>query len=580
MLTPWTSQVSPSNALPLYPRPRLARTDWLNLNGLWEFMGASSLSSPPMGKALPESVLVPYPVESALSRIARHEHYMWYRRLVSVPSAWLGLRVHLNFGAVNWHATVWVNGKQVGQHTGAYDAFSFDVTDALRAGENELLVGVYSPVDDLLIPVGKQRLNPAGIFYTASSGIWQTVWLEPTDSVHITGLEVRPDVFDAALELTVHATASTPIHAVVSAAGQAVGSGDGVTEVPLRVSVPNSRVWSPSDPFLYDLVVSLREGPRGDTVSSYFGMRSVSQGVVDGVLRPLLNGEFTFQIGALDQGYWPDGLYTAPTDEALMFDLQQQKALGFNTVRKHMKVEPARWYYWADKLGLLVWQDMPALPLGLAEPPLPSADGDFARGNFEDELARIVTQLREVTSIIQWQPFNEGWGAYDQRRLVALVKALDATRPVDIDSGGNDHGFGDRVDRHLYPGPGLPQPPEAPTADAPLGQVAVLGEYGALGLIIPGHEWEVGQGFTLPPCPMEADAAALTSDYVARAAGVRRLIPLSRGSGGLSASIYTQITDVENERNGIWTYDREVLKVNADMVRTANLAVQAATTSA
>jgi hypothetical protein len=363
------------------------------------------------------------------------------------------------------------------------------------------------------------------------------------------------------------------VEAVVSIGREPIGIGSGEVGSPIRVAIPDARLWGPDDPFLYDLQVSLTGAEGGDRVASYFGMRSISYGIVDGVVRPLLNGQFVFQIGTLDQGFWPDGLYTAPTDEAVRFDLQAQKDLGFNTVRKHLKVEPARWYHWADRLGMLVWQDMPSLPVfppqrGVAPPP------GAGRQNFENELHRLITQLRGWTCIVQWQPFNEEWAAYDRTRIAALVNEWDPTRPVDIDSGGTDDGAGDRVDDHVYPGPepDRGQPPlRAPTAT----RVAVIGEYGALGLVVPGHEWQAGAGGPGPGW-MARDSSALTDAYVRRTQRLRRLMT----DPGTSAAIYTQITDVENECNGLWTYDRLVLKVKAERVRAASLAVRSAAAEA
>ncbi|GAA5087381.1 hypothetical protein HNP84_001307 [Thermocatellispora tengchongensis] len=560
LTTPWTAQVSTSNPLPEYPRPQLVRSEWQSLNGMWQFAGTGSIDSPPTGQNLAERVLVPYPIESGLSQIQRHEDRMWYRRTFTVPASWSGRRVQLNFGAVNWEARVWVNGTAVGSHTGAYDPFSLDITGALRAGENEIIVGVWSPVDAAGIPVGKQRRSPGGIFYTAASGIWQSVWIEPVNPARITRLDTTPDVAAGQLDLVVHGAgiSGQQVRAEALSGGQVVGTATGAVGAHLRVPVPNARLWTPDDPFLYDLRVTLTGTGGGDTVTGYFGMRSVGKAMVGGVLRPTLNGRFVFQFGTLDQGYWPDGIYTAPTDAALRFDLEQQKALGYNTVRKHVKVEPARWYYWADRLGLMVWQDMPSMRTGVS----PSASD---RANFESELRRMVDHLRGFPSIVQWVPFNEGWGEYDPARIADLVKGWDPSRLVNNNSGSNccgfDGGNGDVIDDHIYVGPGNPQRPTAT-------RVAVLGEYGGFGLRSPGHEWP-GTGFAYEMAP---DAATLTDRYVLAA---ERLKPLLLDYG-LSAAVYTQPTDVENEVNGIWTYDRVVRKMDAARVRAANLGVLAA----
>lgn len=558
LTTPWTSQVSPTNALPDYPRPQLVRPDWQNLNGVWEFTGASSINTPPVGQTLPEGVLVPYPIESGLSGIQRHQDYMFYRRTFTVPSTWNGRRVLLNFGAVTWETRVWVNGTQVGTHTGGYDAFSFDITGALRSGSNEVIVGAYSPVDGSRFPIGKQRRNPSGIWYTAASGIWQTVWLEPVAANHITRLDTTPDVPAGVLDLVVQGTAGQQVRAEVLSGGTVVGTATGVVGAHIRVPVPNARLWSPSDPYLYDLRVTLGT----DTVTGYFGMRSLGKAVVGGVLRPLLNGKFVFQLGTLDQGYWPDGIYTAPTDEALRFDLERQKALGFTMVRKHIKVEPARWYYWADRLGLMVWQDMPALD---AVDDTPAA----SHANYESELQRIVNQLKGITSIVQWIPFNEGWGEYDNARIVDLVRSLDSTRLINHNSGSNccvsdpSPANGDVIDDHAYQMSGGTRLPDAT-------HVAVLGEYGGLGRRVTGSEWQPGAGFAYGD--LYPDENALTTRYVNITSEVARFVQ----TRGLSASVYTEPYDVENEVNGFYTYDRRVLKMTASRVLAVNQSVLAA----
>ncbi|WNV88398.1 AbfB domain-containing protein [Umezawaea sp. Da 62-37] len=562
LTTPWTSQVSPTNALPEYPRPQLVRSEWLNLNGVWEFAGAPNLDSPPIGRTLAEGVLVPYPIESALSGIKRHEDNMYYRRGVTIPSTWNGRRVKLNFGAVTWETRVWVNGVRVGStHTGGYDAFSIDITSALKAGENEIIVGARSTVDGGLFPIGKQRKNPSGIFYTASSGIWQTVWLEPVNTASITRLDTTPDVPAGVLDLVVQGTSGVQARAEVLSGGQVVGTATGATGSHLRIPVPNARLWSPDDPFLYDLRVTLTGTGGGDAVTGYFGMRSVGKAMIGGVLRPTLNGKFVFQLGTLDQGYWPDGIYTAPTDAALKFDLERQKALGFNMVRKHIKVEPARWFYHADKLGLMVWQDMPALD-SVDDTPVAS------HANYESELRRIVDQLKGITSIVQWVPFNEGWGEYDNGRIVDLVRSIDNTRLINHNSGSNccasdpEPSNGDIIDDHAYQ---ISTGTRLPTAT----RVAVLGEYGGLGRRVTGSEWQPGAGFAYGA--LYPDETSLTNRYVDITKEVGKFVH----SRGLSASVYTEPYDVENEVNGFYTYDRRVLKMTEARVREVNQRVLA-----
>lgn len=350
----------------------MTRSNWKSLNGQWQFASGSLGQAPPFGQNLSETVLVPYPIESALSGIQRHENYMWYRQTFTVPSNWTGQHVQLHFGAVSWQATVYVNGQNVGSHKGSYDAFSFDITNQLNGDANELLIGVYAPDDSNGVnePIGKQRINPSGIFYTASSGIWQTVWLEPTPSAHITRLDMTPDVSGQTLKLTVQGTgiSGQTVRATASSGGATVGTTTGRVGNAISVPVPNPHLWSPDDPFLYDIrVLLVSNSTTVDQVSGYFGMRSIGTKVINGMLRPVLNGQFTFQIGPLDQGFWPDGIYTAPTDDALKFDIQKTKDLGYNMIRKHMKIEPARWYYWAD--NWVSWSGRICQQSSVAPPP-------------------------------------------------------------------------------------------------------------------------------------------------------------------------------------------------------------------
>ncbi len=544
-----------TNALPEYPRPQMVRPDWQNLNGVWQFAAATDSQAVPINQNLAERVLVPFPIESALSGIQRHEDRMWYRRTFTVPNTWSGRHVQLNFGAVDWQATVYVNGKQVGTHQGGYGAFSFDITAQLHGGANELIVGVYDPTDSGGQPVGKQRNKPKDIFYTSSSGIWQTVWLEPTPMVHITRLDMTPDLPGQVLRLIVHAEGSggQTVQATALDGGVEVGHATGTTDTELRIPVAQPKLWSPEQPFLYDLKVSLTNGATVvDGVTSYFGMRSIGVARIGTALRPVLNNHFVFEIGTLDQGFWPDGIYTAPTDEALRFDIQKTKDLGFNLIRKHTKVEPQRWYYWADKLGLLVWQDMPAMKL---EAPAPTAKQEF-----EAELREMIDEHRSAPSIIMWVPFNEGWGEYDPRRIADQIKQWDPSRLVDNNSGVNccgstDGGNGDVVDWHVYVGPETPLPSVV--------RASVLGEFGGLGLQVAGHVWQPGVHFSYHD---EPDAVADSQHYVQLITTVESLM-----SGlGLNAAVYTQITDVETELNGLYTYDRAVLKPDANAVRTAN----------
>ena len=550
LLTRWAAEVNPANSHPEYPRPQLVRPDWLNLNGLWDY--AITPLTTTKATNIDGQILVPFPIESSLSGVKRRldeNSQLWYQRRFQVPAAWAGKRVRLHFGAVDWQMRVSINGHEVGQHRGGYDAFSFDITDRLKwSGEEEIRVTVVDPTEGDQ-PRGKQSRKPEGIFYTPNSGIWQTVWLEPVNNTCIDDLRLTPDV-DGHL-LRVRAATSIRAESVqveVSAlvAGQVVGRITGPANAELKLPITGMHLWSPEDPFLYDLQVTLKDGDRVvDSVTSYFGLRKIALGKdAAGVTRILLNDQFTFQMGTLDQGFWPDGIYTAPTDDALRSDIEFLKRAGFNLTRKHMKVEPDRWYYWCDKLGLLVWQDM---PFGVNTTP-------ESRTQFEVELQRMVEGRFNHPSIIVWVLFNEGWGQYDTTRLVPWLKAMDTTRLVDNASGWTDNRVGDMIDAHSYPGPESPQPE--------MDRAAVLGEFGGLGLGLPGHKWSK-QSWGYQPMPDEMTLSARYCKLLDR-------VHVLRNSLGLSAAIYTQTTDVETECNGLMTYDRAVYKMDPAVIAAAN----------
>ncbi|MEU6644223.1 sugar-binding domain-containing protein [Saccharomonospora sp. NPDC046836] len=566
--TPWTDQVVPERVLAEHPRPQLMRERWRSLNGWWEY--SSRIGDGEVRRG--EQILVPFPPESALSGIRQRAEQLWYRRTFEVPERWRGGRVLLHFGAVDQIATVWVNHQLVTRHEGGYTAFSVDITAVLRDGaEQEIVVRA----DDLgnagTFPVGKQANQPAGILYTGASGIWQTVWLEAVPDVYVDRLDIGSDLTGLDVTAGVAHAGEERVEVVASEPGGAeVARASGNPGEPLRLDVRDPHLWSPDDPYLYDLTVRVL-GDAGqvlDEVRSHAGLRTVGL-VTDGHGRPriALNGRITFLHGLLDQGYWPDGIYTAPTDEALRFDLEQTKALGFNTVRKHAKVEPARWYYWADRLGLLVWQDIPSPPVVLDNPPGPqSPPVAVTRQRFEAELAAIIDQLRSVTALVVWVPFNEGWGEYDTARLAKEVKAADPARLVIADSGVNcchshpDSGAGDIYDDHTYVGPGRPLVRDT--------RATVDGEYGGLGLVLDGHVWP-GAPVAYEMTGSRDDLTRRYTEVIADVEGVVRQL-------GLSGAIYTQTTDVENEVNGLITYDRRVVKVAVPVVAACNQAVIAA----
>ncbi|MBW7905107.1 MAG: glycoside hydrolase family 2 [Phycisphaerae bacterium] len=550
--TRWADAVTPESVHREYPRPQMAREHWLCLNGAWQFAEAQADDEPPVGRPLPQTILVPFPPESLLSGIARPVERAWYRRTFEVPKglAWKDNRVLLNFEAVDWEAVVFVNGRKVGEHRGGYDPFTFDITEALLpGGPQELIVGVHDPSDAGDQPRGKQVRRPEGIWYTPTTGIWGTVWLEPVPAMHITGLRIRTDAGQGVVCVTATAAGTDDdswVHIVVTVPGRTVGHMRGKPNEELRIRVENARRWSPESPYLYSLRASVGRGAMPhDAVESYFGMREVAIGPDEqGVTRILLNGKPYFQMGPLDQGFWPDGLYTAPSDEALRYDVEMTKKLGFNMTRKHVKVEPRRWYYWADKLGLLVWQDMPSGNNTTPE----------SRRQFEHELTRMIETHRNSPAIIMWVVFNEGWGQHDTERLTARVKQLDPTRLVSNASGWTDKNCGDVLDYHAYPAPVAPQPSAT--------RAAVVGEFGGLGLAVAGHRWRDEhwgyQGV--------GDGDELTMQYEL----LLRQIHEQKERPGISAAVYTQLADVELECNGLLTYDRAVVKGDAERIAAAN----------
>ncbi len=569
LMTKWAKEVSPEKAHSEYPRPQMVREDWLTLNGLWDYAIKPKDASRP--DSFDGQILVPFPIESALSGVMKPvgpDNRLWYRRTFTIPDKWNlpadKKRLLLHFGAVDWDATVWVNGKEVGNHKGGYDPFTFDVTDALTpSGDQEIVLSVWDPTDAGTQPRGKQVRKPGGIWYTAVTGIWQTVWLEPVGLFHIESIQMTPDIDAGVLRLRVSVggplTDRKTFKVMARVAGDLGFQGAALDEE-LALPIKSLRLWSPDSPYLYDLEVLLRSGPaQHDSVKTYFAMRKISLGKdEDGILRLCLNNKPLFQYGPLDQGWWPDGLYTAPTDEALKYDIEVLKQLGMNMARKHVKVEPDRWYYWCDKLGLLVWQDMPSGDryIGGRDPDITRTEESAKQ--FDTELTRIIEAFRNHPSIVMWVPFNEGWGQFDTPRVVDMIRKLDPTRLVDNASGWTDRRVGDVMDIHQYPGPAVPRLEER--------RAVVLGEFGGLGLPLPGHTWQAERNWGYRSFTTRDD---LTDAYLAL---IKKLHPMT-GAQGLSAAVYTQTTDVEVEVNGLMTYDREIIKMNVANVTAANKAL-------
>ena len=537
--TKWAADVTPTRVLPEYPRPEMARPGWQNLNGLWDY--AILDAAAPQPETFSGKILVPFAVQSQLSGVASaisDQQRLWYRRTFRPGAVPRGSRLLLHFGAIDWEAHVFVNGRQIGTHTGGYDPFSFDITSALKGtGDQELVVSVWDPTDKGPQPRGKQVLEPKSIWYTAVTGIWQTAWLETVPDAYITNLEMGTDASAGTITVTVRSNSGAAGNALVTVndGGRPVANGTGPADQPIVVRVPQPKLWSPDQPFLYDVRVKLGR----DEVQSYAGIRSIAvQRDAAGVNRLFLNGKPLFEYGLLDQGWWPDGLYTAPTDEALASDIETTKRLGFNLIRKHVKVEPARWYYHADRLGVLVWQDMPS-------------GGETTPQNrdmFAAELEHVVDSLRMHPSIVMWVPFNEGWGQHETEQYVQWLKQRDPSRLVNNASGWTDKGVGDVSDVHSYPSPIRP-----PLEDK---RAAVLGEFGGLGLPLEGHTWIEKGNWGYRSYKSTEDLGQAYRDLLYQ---LRILV-----GEGLSAAIYTQTTDVEIEVNGMLTYDRAVVRLPPD----------------
>ena len=565
--TSWGEQLDPKNVLPEYPRPIMERSDWKNLNGLWKY--AITKKGDPTPAAYQGDILVPFAVESSLSGVGKminEKEELWYQRTFDVPSAWRGKQILLHFGAVDWKAEVWVNDVKVGEHTGGFTPFYFDITSVLNKGNNDLVVKVWDPSDRGEQPRGKQIANPHGIWYTPVTGIWQTVWLEPVATQYITNLKTTPDIDNNSVKVEVAAntTSADKVEVKVFDGKNLVAKGAALNGVPVELAMPaNAKLWSPDSPFLYNMEVTLyKDGKAIDQVKSYTAMRkfSIRKGQ-NGITRLQLNNKDYFQFGPLDQGWWPDGLYTAPTDEALVYDLKKTKDFGYNMVRKHVKVEPARWYTHCDQLGLIVWQDMPN---GGPSPQWQARNyfngrevirSAASEANYRKEWKEIIDCLYSYPSIAVWVPFNEAWGQFKTPEIVAWTKEYDPSRLVNPASGGNHYTCGDILDLHHYPGPNmfLYDPRRA----------TVLGEYGGIGLVVEGNTWvndKKNWGYVKFNTSDE-----VTNEYIKYG---KHLLELIRK--GFSAAVYTQTTDVEGEINGLMTYDRKVIKMNEAKVREIN----------
>jgi len=568
--TQWAEKIDPANPLPEYPRPQLVREQWQNLNGSWDYAILPKGSNEPA--AFDGKILVPYAIESSLSGVQKmvgDKNELWYHRSFNVPATWKNKAVILHFGAVDWKADIWINDIKVGAHQGGYTPFSLDITPfILKDKAQKLVVKVWDPTDQGFQPRGKQVNLPKGIWYTPVTGIWQTVWLEPVEASHVSALKTVPNVDGgniSVLASTSGTSANDLIEVKVMDNGKIIGTGKAVVGQEVTVAVPNAKLWSPESPFLYDMEVSiLHNGVATDKLKSYVGMRKIStQKDANGIHRMQLNNKDYFQFGPLDQGWWPDGLYTAPTDEALLYDIKKTKDFGFNMIRKHVKVEPARWYYHCDREGILVWQDMPS---GDANPKWQTRNyfngqelqrSKISEQNFIQEWKEIMDLTYSNPSVVVTVPFNEAWGQFKTPEIIEWTKNYNPSRLVNPASGGNHYDVGDMIDIHNYPEPvmGL--------FDSK--RVNVLGEYGGIGLVKDNHVWETNRNWGYVQYKTSEEA---TKAYVDLAEKLKKLIPF-----GYSAAVYTQTTDVESEINGIMTYDRKVVKLNEEQIRKANLEV-------
>jgi beta-galactosidase/beta-glucuronidase len=564
--TTWAEKITPEKVWPEYPRPIMERADWQNLNGLWDYAILPDEQAQPA--KFDGKILVPFAVESSLSGVQKTltpNQALWYQRSFTIPAGWKNKSILLHFGAVDWKAEVFVNNVKVGVHTGGYTSFHFDITPFLTQGEQKVTVKVLDTTDKGYQPRGKQVSNPNGIWYTPVTGIWQTVWLEPVNEKYISSLRTISDIDHG--KVTVNVTGINTNYAdivevkafdnqtIVSAGKASAGQS-------IELAIPNAKRWSPDEPFLYNLEINLyQKGKIVDHINSYFAMRKIAtKRDKNGIVRMQLNNQDLIQFGPLDQGWWPDGLYTAPCDEALKYDIQKTKDFGFNMIRKHVKVEPARWYTYCDQLGILVWQDMPS---GDRSPQYQMfsyfSGNDFKRtpeseANYRKEWKEIIDDLYNNPSIVVWVPFNEAWGQFKTQEITEWTKSYDPSRLVNPASGGNHHHTGDLLDIHHYPDPNLY------LYDAE--RVTVLGEYGGIGFPVEGHLWQSDKNWGYVQFKSTRE---VTDEYVKFAEKLKNLIKT-----GFSAAVYTQTTDVEGEVNGLITYDRKVIKMEEDRIRKIN----------
>ena len=579
--TKWAEEVSPANAHPEYPRPQMVRPDWKSLNGLWDYAITPKTATCP--EVFDGKILVPFAVESSLSGVGRTftpDDALWYKTVFTVPSTWKDKRLSLNFEAVDWKADVYLNDIQIGTHTGGYTHFSFDVTPYLKKGSNTLILRVTDATDNDFQPRGKQVRKPSGIWYTAVSGIWQSVWIEPVAPAHVTDFNVVSNIKENSIDVTVDAAGTREGDIIqvtlreggvgysteTGQAGKVVAKGMTVPGGKATLTLADPKLWSPDSPYLYGMDIEvIRAGKTVDKVKAYTAMREIAVYRKNSNTKLMgINGEAIFQLGPLDQGWWPDGLYTAPTDEALKFDIQKTKDFGFNMIRKHIKVEPDRWFYYCDQIGIVVWQDMPSFGGSKKWGMYYYGEGeDFpataeAKANYYKEWGEIMNQVKKFQCVVVWVPFNEAWSQFDTKEVVAFTKRNDPTRLVNQSSGGNwEEGVGDILDNHHYPYPAFRMWDK--------NMINVLGEYGGIGFPVQGHLWQDDKNWGYVQYKSGDEVLAEYADFAEQ---LKQII-----KQGCCAAVYTQTTDVEIEVNGLMTYDRKVIKMDEKKLREVNLGI-------
>jgi beta-galactosidase/beta-glucuronidase len=565
--TEWAEKIDPQNVLPEYPRPLIERSQWSDLNGLWDYAITARGAAEPA--IFDGKILVPFAIESSLSGVMKEvgeQNELWYKREFTIPANWKGKNIVLNFGAVDWKADVFINDVMIGSHKGGFTPFSFDITPFLMGkSKHKLVVRVWDPTDKGFQPRGKQVQNPGSIWYTPVTGIWQTVWLEPVATNHITAIKTIPCIESGSLNVTVSTSKGNTndiVEIKMLDKGLVIATAKGLSGYEIRLSVRNPILWDTQNPYLYDMTVSVTSsGKVTDEVKSYAAFRKIStKRDTNGIMRMQLNNKDLFHFGPLDQGWWPDGLYTAPTDEALLYDIRKTKEWGFNMIRKHVKVEPARWYYHCDKEGVLVWQDMPSGDMG-NQWAMHEYNGGTDKKRTQESIDNFYQEWKEIMdlcisnpSVAVWVPFNEAWGQFDTEKIVKWTKTYDPSRLVNPASGGNHRPCGDILDLHNYPGPRmLLFDPE---------RVNVLGEYGGIGLVMENHLWWDKRNWGYVQFKNEDE---VTAEYVKYAKELQDMV-----KRGFSGAVYTQTTDVEGEVNGLMTYDRKKIKIRESAVRKAN----------